>query len=256
MDLISAFFLGLIQGLTEWLPISSSAHLVFAQNLFNFTTSAEFDIVIMLGTTSALILYFSKRIFFVLDGILHFKKESLSFIALVIVAGFFTALIGFPFRNIAKSFFYSPVLVCIFLFFNGLLIYLSSKKQNQNKKFDFFKAALVGFAQGCALIPGISRSGSTISTALLLGINRIEAAEFSFLLGVPSMFFASIFEFIQSSNALPSLDILFAGFIGAFITGYISIDFFFNILKKGKWVYFSYYCIFVSLIFLFYFLFF
>ncbi|MCX8163520.1 MAG: undecaprenyl-diphosphate phosphatase [Candidatus Micrarchaeota archaeon] len=255
MNFFESLFLGLVQGFTEWLPISSTGHLVILQNFFKINTSAEFDIAIMLGTTLALIIYFRTKLFSLLKDLLKLKKESLDYLTLLLISGLVSAAIGFPLKDFFKSFFYSPILVCIFFLLNGLLIFLASKKSSFSSTLNPAIAFAVGLAQSISLLPGISRSGSTISIALILGVDKIKAAEFSFLLGIPSMLVASLVEFNYLNNFM-QLDLILIGIISAFIAGYVSIEFFFKILKEGKFVYFAYYSFIIGMLFLIYFSFF
>ncbi|MEM3361761.1 MAG: undecaprenyl-diphosphate phosphatase [Candidatus Anstonellaceae archaeon] len=254
MDLLQAFILGTIQGFSEWLPISSSAHLVLFQNFFDLKASAEFDIIIMLGTTFALILYFRKKLLSLFLDLLAFKKEAIEYLFFLVIAGLFTAFIGFPLKNFFKSFFYLPQIVCLLLILNGILIFLASKTKESTNRINKKIAILVGIAQAFSLFPGISRSGSTISVALLSGLNRLKAAEFSFLLGIPSMLIASLVELNSAIWFSMDLSILLAGISGAFLAGYLSIHFFFKILKEGNLVYFAYYSILIGSIFFVYFI--
>jgi len=248
MNYLDAFILGLIQGFSEWLPISSSGHLVLAQEIFNIKANAEFDIIIMGGTTLALIIYFRKKIFSILEGIIKKQKDSIEYVKYLLIAGLITAIVGFSLKNLFKSFFYSPALVAIFLIINGFYILIASSIKTKKRQLNSLIAAFVGLAQGIAITPGISRSGSTISSAILLGVDKTAAAQFSFLLGIPSMLVASLIEFLELKPLQTGLDIYFVGFLAAFIAGYLSIDFFMKIIKKEKYNLFGYYCILVGII--------
>jgi undecaprenyl-diphosphatase len=249
MNIFEAIILGIIQGLSEWLPISSSGHLVLAHYFFNFEYSADFDIFLMLGTTLALILYFHKRLLELFFGLLKFKKEEIKFIFFIFIAGLTTFFLGYPLKNFFKSFFSAPFFVCIFLILNGLILILASKIKTTKTKFDFLAAVVVGLAQFFAIMPGLSRSGLTISSAIFLKIDKIKAAEFSFLLGIPSMFFASFFDFFESNLLVEqNFLVLASGFFSSFLAGYLSIYFFMELLKKGKLYWFGIYCILIGLL--------
>ncbi len=250
MDALSAIFLGLIQGFTEWLPISSSGHLAMAQALFGIDAPAEFDIVIMAGTTFALLIYFRQRIISLLLGLLKLDKASLNYLMFMIVAGVPTAIIGFLGRGFFKGLFAKPLIVAAFIAITGIFLFIvSRKKQEKQASLDPGKAALIGLAQGIAVAPGISRSGSTIGAGILLGLSPKDAAEFSFLIGAPAMAVASLLEF---SGSVPSaIDLLpyALGTISAFAAGYISIGFFMKILQENKLHFFAYYCMGAGILF-------
>ncbi|MFH0817611.1 MAG: undecaprenyl-diphosphate phosphatase [Candidatus Micrarchaeota archaeon] len=242
LNLFSALVLGLIQGFTEWLPISSSGHLVIAQKLLGIDAPPEFDIVIMAGTTLALIFYFRKKITRLLKGIAQMEKESLEYAKLILFAGVATALIGFPGKLFFKSLFGQPLVVSVFILLTGVFLLIASRAK-ERAKLSSRNACFIGVAQGIAIAPGISRSGSTIGTAMLLGINPKDAAEFSFLIGAPAMAIASGIEFLGAKGAGVEFSVLFIGTASAFVAGYASIGFFMKLLEKGKLAWFGYYCV-------------
>jgi len=249
MDVFSALLLGLIQGFTEWLPISSSGHLVIAQSLLHISAPAEFDIVIMLGTIAALLLYFRKKIITLANGLLRREPNAVKYILLMLLAGIPTAIVGFAGKAFFKSLFSQPFIVSLFIILTGIFLYFASRKREQKKDLDAKSAFAVGLAQGIAVAPGISRSGSTIGTALLLGIKPTEAAEFSFLIGAPAMLVASLLEFKDLASTTFDMQLAAVGIVAAFIAGYASIAFFMEILKRGKLELFAYYCIIAGLLF-------
>ncbi|MFH1307214.1 MAG: undecaprenyl-diphosphate phosphatase [Candidatus Micrarchaeota archaeon] len=247
MDIISALILGIVQGFTEWLPISSSGHLVIAHEIFGIEKNAEFDIMLMLGTTAALVIYFREKILWILKGLISFSPPSLQYIKMIILAGIPTAILAFFGRTFFKTLFYEPIIVSLLIFATGVFLFFASRAKNIGKKIKSKSAILVGIAQGLASSPGISRSGSTIGTALLMGIEPREAAEFSFIIGIPAMSIASILEFAQAPPGMLGADIIIAGLLASFAAGYLSIGFFMEILKRGKFSYFAYYCILAGL---------
>lgn len=250
MDIISALILGLVQGFSEWLPISSSGHLVIAHQFFSIPNSAEFDITLMLGTTLALAIYFREKLFWILSGLLKNTSESKNYLLLIILAGIPTAIIGFAGRKFFKTLFYEPLIVCAFIFITGIFLFFASRAKVSKSELENKDALLVGVAQGIAVAPGISRSGSTIGTALLLGVEPAQAAQFSFIIGLPAMAVASVLEFASASySGIIEYDAIAAGFVASFLAGYVSIGFFMEILKRGKLIYFAYYCLIAPLIF-------
>jgi undecaprenyl-diphosphatase len=249
MDLLYAIILGLIQGFTEWLPISSSGHLVIAQTLLGLDVPAEFDIVIMIGTIMALLIYLRERIFWIIKGLLAKDQKAWNYACLMVIAGVFTAILGFAGEGFFKGLFAKPFVVSLLIIVTGLFLFIVSRCNPKKTNLGIKEAAIIGIAQGIAVAPGISRSGSTIGTGMLLGIEAKEAAEFSFLIGAPAMVVASLLEFADARMVGLDLSIILAGIIAAFIAGYLSIGFFMEILKRGKLSWFSYYCIIAGSVF-------
>lgn len=249
MDFFQAALLGIIQGFTEWLPISSSGHLVLAQNFLGLSVPPEFDVVIMLGTIAALAIYFRQKLVKLVLGTLKLEHEQIRYLFLIVLAGIPTALVGFGGKSFFKSMFANPLLVSVLIFVTGVFLFFASQAKEKTRSMGAAQALLVGVAQGLAVAPGISRSGSTIGTALLLGVNRVQAAEFSFIIGIPAMLIASLLELkeVQAAGLDPAL--LFTGILFAFLAGYASIGFFMDVLKRGKIVWFAYYCLLVGLAF-------
>jgi len=251
MNLFEAIILGLIQGFTEWLPISSSGHLVVAHKLFGIAFSPEFDIALMIGTSLALLLYFRKKIFSLIKGIVLFKKPDLHYLKLIIIAGIPTAIIGFAGKKFFESFFVLPFIVSLCIIGTGLFLLIVSNYAKGNREVNEKSALFSGLAQGIAVMPGISRSGSTIGSLMLCGVKPEKAAEFSFIIGLPAMIIASILEFFQATGTVIQVDLMLAGIISSFLAGYVSIGFFMSLLKKGKLHYFAYYCILAGILFAF-----
>jgi undecaprenyl-diphosphatase len=249
MDLLSAILLGLLQGFTEWLPISSSGHLVVAQSLFGLDVPAEFDIVIMIGTILALLIYLRERIFWLLKGVLAKDRKALNYIYLMAIAGVLTAILGFAGKRFFKGLFAEPFTVSLLIIVTGLFLFIVSRYKPKKAELGVKEAAIIGLAQGISVAPGISRSGSTIGTAMLLGVEAKEAAEFSFLIGTPAMIVASLLELVDAPAVGLDISIILAGIISAFLAGYLSIGFFMEILKRGKLSWFAYYCILAGLVF-------
>jgi undecaprenyl-diphosphatase len=243
ITVLEALFLGVLQGFTEWLPISSSGHLVVFQTLFGISVPPDFDIVIMAGTIAALILYFRKKIFLVLAGIVVLDRPSLMYAALIVLSGIPTGIIGFAGKHFFKSLYTMPFVVSLLIIVTGLFLFLASAKKEQGAVVDTKSALLMGIAQGIAVAPGISRSGSTIGTALLLGIKPREAAEFSFLIGIPAMIIAAGLTYMEgpvfSTGVLP----LAVAIIAAFVAGYASIGLFMKVLQENHLYYFAVYCV-------------
>src|SRR4030042_4926046 len=249
MDILEAIALGIIQGVTEWLPISSSGHLALAHHIFGTEVEVSFDIILHLGTLLAVIAYYRDDLIGMAKGILHREEKSIRLAALLFISAIPTAIIGLLFRDFFESMFSSMLHIAGALAITGIfLVFVSSrtldpKRETQNpdtghqgpKTIDAF---LIGIAQGLAVAPGISRSGATIGTALLLGIKPKDAAEFSFLIGIPAMTIASVLTFLEEPAAGTGFAPLLVAIIAAFIAGYASIGLFMKWLQENKLYYF------------------
>lgn len=266
MNLIQAVFMGLIQGLTEFLPVSSSGHLVLTSSLYKYFTNSEFlinngeevffDIVLHLGTLLAVVIFFKDDIIKIIKAFLNacFKKDFSdpeAKMSLFILGGtFFTILFAFPIKEVSEKLINLPWLVGIFLFITGCILYMSEwvsqKIKEKSDTLDWKKAILIGIAQGLAALPGISRSGSTIATGIFLGLDRVTCARYSFLLSIPIIVGASIFYPILELNLHEILNYnwvsIIVGFIVSFISGYFCIKYFLKFLGKHSMKVFAYYC--------------
>ncbi|MFH0738111.1 MAG: undecaprenyl-diphosphate phosphatase [Candidatus Micrarchaeota archaeon] len=242
MDAYQAILLGFVQGVTEWLPISSSAHLALAQRFFGIQSSIPFDIILHLGTLLAVLAYYRSDIVSILSGILKKDEKSIRIASLIVICAVPTAIIGLLFKDFFGSMFTNPIHIAIALSITGIFLILASGKNGDSSP-SAKDALIIGIAQGIAVAPGISRSGATIGTALFLGIDKAEAARFSFLAGVIPILGAAILEgrhaFGESFEPLT----LAAGFMAAAVAGYLSIGFFLDILKRSRLHYFGYYCL-------------
>jgi undecaprenyl-diphosphatase len=248
MNLLEVIILAIVQGITEWLPISSSGHLVLVQQYLGITASVFFDVILHLGTLLAVLVSFRKDIQEILRAVFQsgFKTEQGKLGLYIIVGSIPTAIIGFLFQATFETFF-SNLLVVGFAFIGtGVLLYLSKLQKNRNSDLNYARALLIGTAQGVALIPGISRSGSTISTGLLLKMKKEKAFQFSFLLFIPAVIGAALAEGVNewNSSSVTYID-LTTVFLGIFITSLVSYFFLKLLLKvivKEKFHWFAYYC--------------
>lgn len=241
MDLWYALLLGIIQGFTEFLPISSSGHLVLAQSLLpGFTQpGALFDVVLHLGTLFAVL-------FFYYRDILKLKTK---YVYLLILGTVPAVIIGFVFQEYIELLFVGTKVVGIALIITGFMNYFVDKFKTQISEPTRKDSVIIGIAQAMAIIPGISRSGSTIFAGVGRGIKRKEAAKFSFLLSIPAIFGASILQF---SSHVGGTDIqvgfYLAGFLSALIAGVAAIKLALRLLEKKSFKYFAYYCFILGVI--------
>lgn len=253
MSIIEAIIIGIVQGLTEFLPISSSGHLVILQKLLKIDLPGNLvEVSTHLGTLLSIILIYKNDIY---DLISSFKSsKTKDYILLVVIA----TIPSVVFVLIAKSFiltiFESSRSVSFALIFTGIILFISHYGNYTIKKLNISKGMIIGIFQALAILPGISRSGMTISIALLLGIKNVEAAKFSFMLAIPAIFGAAILTLVETNlNEIDDLifPLIVAAFI-AFLSGYYALKFLIKILNNGKFYYFSIYCIFLGIISLMY----
>ncbi|MBS3159271.1 undecaprenyl-diphosphate phosphatase [Candidatus Woesearchaeota archaeon] len=243
MDLFHIILLSIVQGITEWLPISSSGHLVLLQEYFNLNVPLSFDIFLHLASVFVLFVFFRMDILYMFRAVKNrnFNSDDGRLFLFIIIASIPTAIIGFLFQDIFEGFFTNVLWVGIAFVFCGSLIFIT-RKRVQEKEIDFKKSFLIGIMQGIALIPGISRSGGTISVGLLLGIDRKKALRFSFLLVIPAILGAFFFKLKEFVGYEISLDYLIISFFVTFLVGYFTLKLLIKIVNSGKFYYFAYYC--------------
>lgn len=247
MTTIQAIILGAIQGLTEFLPISSSGHLVLGQAILNINQPGnEFEIIVHLGTLFSVIVVFFEDIRTLLFS-LNTKKTQ-NFIMLLVIGTLPAIIVGFGFKEFFEEFFESLSSVAFALVFTGLILMSSYFIKRQDKKHSLVSAILIGCSQAIAIIPGISRSGMTISTALFLGLSSKEAARFSFLLAIPAISGAGLLTALEIGGAFPiPLNVAIAGFISSFIIGILALKWLLGWLEQGKFYYFGIYCLVIGI---------
>ena len=271
MTLLEAIFLGILQGLTEFLPISSSGHLVLAQTFLGLKEPLVFfDVMLHVGTLAAVLVVYREAIGkLVIGGVStladtqFWRKPSagfnasteLKFIWLILLGSIPTGVIAVLFKTELESFFDEVRLVSIMLILTGVILQLPRLRREgiensdaSMEKLKTWHAPLIGIAQGCAITPGISRSGTTISLALFLGIPAKTAAEYSFLLSIPAILGAVALKIRDVGDTTIPLYIVGAGMLAAFIVGYIALRLLLVVLNRGKFSLFSYYCIALGLV--------
>lgn len=264
-----ALLLGIIQGLTEFLPVSSSGHLVIAQSLFGISGPVLlFDVFLHLGTLIATVVVFHRRIVKLLKALPRltlfsqrwFQKGHLAIgddpdcwlLILILCSTSITGAIGVLFHDFFEKTFSSPIVNSLTLLLTGILLFLTRNMNPLKGKTEIRStlkdASLVGLAQGLAILPGLSRSGSTISTGLFLGFSREFAGEYSFLISIPAILGAITLEMSKTSFSNVPWAPMLIGLGASLIVGYISLRLLIGWIKAGKLGYFSYYCIAIGLL--------
>ena len=267
MNFIQAILMGIVQGLSEFLPISSSAHLVFTSNFYKVIKNIPivqssneevfFDIMVHLGTLIAVLIFFRKDVLNILKAMWHAIKtknweDKEAKLGLFIMAGtVITVMLALPINEIAEKLVYSPSIVGILLFITGFTLlyseYKSKKLEEKKDEVSLKTSILIGLAQGLAALPGFSRSGWTIATGLFCGLDRVTAARYSFLLSIPIILGASmvyplikidIHEAVQYNWSA-----IIAGTVVSAIVGYLCIKYFMKFISKFSLAIFGYYFI-------------
>jgi undecaprenyl-diphosphatase len=243
MDLIQTLILAVIQGVTEWLPISSSGHLVVAQEYFGLAPPVIFDVMLHVGTLLVVLIVFWKDVAEILKAVaqLDFDTEEGKLAVFIVVGNIPTALIGFIFRGVFKPLFYDPLTVGLALLGTGCILYVSKYGKN-GKEMSYSDAFLMGIAQGIAIIPGVSRSGVTIATGLLSKLRKEKAFKFSFLLSIPAVVGAVILE--SEDLVLGEIDglTMVLGVTVSMIVGYVALKLLRRLLLKERFHLFAFYC--------------
>ena len=255
MALLVALILGIIQGLTEFLPVSSSGHLELAKWILQDDSIAKesmlMTVTVHAATALATIAVFRKDVGQILRDVFSLKWTAHSRLAALIVLSMIpAAVVGLFFEEQLDLLFDRQItLVCIMLIITGLLLFLADRAKTTDKAVNWWDSLLIGIAQAVAILPGISRSGATISTSVLLGVDRDQAARFSFLMVVPLILAKMAKELIDgdfSSVSAPSE--LVVAFIAAFVTGVLACLWMIRLVHKAKLRYFAYYCFGVAIL--------
>ncbi|MEX2514458.1 MAG: undecaprenyl-diphosphate phosphatase [Cyclobacteriaceae bacterium] len=250
MTYIEAIILGIIQGLTEFLPVSSSGHLEIASAILGSSSVPEenlmFTVVVHFATALSTITVFRKDIYDIFRGLFQFRLNEETLFSLKIILSMIPAvIIGLVFEEELEQLFGGKVIfVGCMLLVTATLLFLADRAENTGKSVSFFHAVLIGMAQAIAMLPGISRSGATISTSVLLGIDKNRAARFSFLMVVPLIVGKIGKDLIDGAlNSQPEkFGTLIVAFIAAFIAGLLACTWMIQIVRKSKLSYFSIYC--------------
>ena len=263
MEIYQGIILGIVQGLTEFLPVSSSGHLVLGQTLFGMTESQlMFDISVHVGTLLAVCVVYFKDIVDILSSLVRFlsgvaarqpvreqmeKDPHLRLAGMIFIGSVPTAIIGLLLKKMEHILFSSTLLVGGMLILTGTILWLSRHYYQTDiqpsKKYGLKEAGIVGIVQGCAIIPGISRSGSTISAGMFLGLDRAMAAKFSFLLSIPAIVGAELLgikEMVETGGRLDAVTLLAT--LASFITGLMALKILIRLVHSGRFHLFAPYC--------------
>lgn len=256
MSIIEAIILGLIQGLTEFLPVSSSGHLEIVKSLFPNKQLPEeslmITVVLHAATALSTLVVFRKEVLDIFRGLFQFKwNEETKYSLKIVISMIPAALVGLFYNDAIENLYDGQVsLVGMMLIITGLLLFLADRAKTSIKGVNYKNSFVIGLAQAIAILPGISRSGATISTSVLLGIDREKAARFSFLMVVPLILGKMAKDILDGAFTQTSIDIvpLSVGFFTAFIVGLFACTWMINIVKQSKLKYFAYYCFIVGFV--------
>ncbi len=257
MTVLDGIILGILQGLTEFLPISSSGHIELGTALLGVNTKSHFifSLVVHSATALSTMVIFRKDIGQLIKELFELRyNDATRYVLFLIISAVPVALVGILYDKEIEQFFSGQILLVGFmLLVTGLLLSMTYYAPSQNGEVTWGKALLIGLAQSIAILPGISRSGATISTALLMGVEKEKAARFSFLMVLIPILggsFLKFLEFLESPNSYPqiSLEVIIAGFFAAFFAGLIACKWMMAIVKRGKLIYFALYCFIVGII--------
>lgn len=259
MSLLESILLGIVQGLTEFLPVSSSAHLVFVPFLLGWKIDPQinfiFDVLVQLGTLLAVIIYFRQDLVKVIAGFIRglltgkpFATQEARLGWYLILATIPAGLAGLLFKDLVEAAFNSPPAAAGFLLFTAALLFSSerlARRRNDGDQITWLDALVMGLFQAFAIFPGVSRSGATISGGLFRGLDRRSAARFSFLMSIPIMLAAGLvagIDLVRLPNLLDALPVVSVGFIAAAVVGYFSIHWLLGYLQKHSFTAFAIYC--------------
>lgn len=257
MEWFHALILGIIQGLTEYLPISSSGHLVIFSTILGIEgeENLTFTIVVHAATVLSTVVVLWKDIAKILSGLFKFSwNEETEYFSKILLSMIPVGIVGLLFKDQVEAIFGSGLLIvgCMLLVTAVLLMFSYYARPRVKKKITFKDAIIIGLAQACAVMPGLSRSGATISTGLLLGIKKESIAKFSFLMVIIPILGETFLDLLKggfspATSGISALSLI-VGFVAAFVSGAIACKWMLNIVKKGKLIYFAYYCIVVGII--------
>lgn len=258
MSWLEALVLGIVQGLTEYLPVSSSGHLAIGSALFGIKgeENLTFTIVVHVATVFSTLVILWKEIGWIFRGLFKFKMNSETrYVINILISMIPIGIVGVFFKDTVEAIFGSGLLIvgCMLLVTAALLSFSYYAKPRQKENLSMKDAFIIGLAQACAVLPGLSRSGTTIATGLLLGNNKAKLAQFSFLMVIPPILGEALLDVLKLVKGediggdIPTLS-LAVGFVAAFLSGCLACKWMINIVKKGKLIYFAIYCAIAGLV--------
>ena len=259
MSWIEALLLGLVQGLTEYLPVSSSGHLAIGSALFGIAgeDNLTFTIVVHVATVLSTLVILWKEIAWIFRGLFQFQwNTETRYVLNIIVSMIPVGIVGLFFKDTVEGIFGSGLLVvgCMLLVTASLLAFSYYAKPRQKESISLKDAFIIGLAQACAVMPGLSRSGSTIATGLVLGNSKATLAQFSFLMVIPPILGEALLDVLKLMKGeslggaeLP-MSALVVGFLAAFVSGCVACKWMINVVKRGKLIYFAIYCAIAGLV--------
>lgn len=247
MDILQAIILGIVQGITEWLPVSSSGHLVIFEYFFGLKQPLLFDIMLHIGSLFVVLFFFRKEIIELILGVLKWEKEKLMILLMIIIASIPIAFVGFFFKDFIESIFKDLRTVGFALLFTAAVLFFSKYPSKKDNKLSLWSAFVIGLFQSIAILPGVSRSGSTISSGMMLGIKKDDVARFSFLIFIPTILGALVLNINDVTEFTDPIPVI-TGTIISTIAGYFSLKLLMNIIKKDKFSWFSVYCLLLGFI--------
>ena len=261
LSIIKVFILSLVEGITEFVPVSSTGHMIIVDNFLKLSSNKEFvsafQIIIQLGAILSVVVYYWKKIFpFSKENIKEKTMEIIQMWVKIVIAVLPAVVLGLLLDDIIEEHFFNPVTVSIMLVFYGIILVFLESKNKKKVKYETIKnvplkvAFGVGMFQCLAMIPGTSRSAATIIGGVLLGLNRVLATEFSFFLAIPTMIGASLLKIVKMGNSLMLSEWLLIGlgFVLSFVVAYLVIKIFMNYIKKHNFKIFGYYRIILGII--------
>jgi undecaprenyl-diphosphatase len=256
MDLIDSIILGIVQGLTEFLPVSSSGHLELGKALLGDDSIPEdslvFTVVLHFATALSTLIIFRKDIVTLIAALLKFEwNEDTQFIVKIMISMLPAGFLGLVFESELEALFGNNImLVGLMLIFTAVLLFMADRAKKTTKKVGFWDAFIIGISQAVAMLPGISRSGATISTSVLLGNDKSKAARFSFLMVIPLIFGKIAKDLLSGdlSYTTENFGSLSAGFIAAFLAGLFACKLMIRLVKNSQLKYFAYYCFVVGVL--------
>lgn len=255
MSWLEALVLGIVQGLTEFLPVSSSGHLQIFSAFFGVQGEENlmFAVIVHAATVCSTIVVLRHEIIELLKGLFRFQwNQETVYIAKITLSMIPVAIVGLCFKDYVEAIFGSGLLIVgvSLLLTAGLLFFAYYARPREKKNISFRDAFIIGLAQACAVLPGLSRSGSTIGTGILLGNNKENVAKFSFLMVLVPILGEAFLDLLKggfsSAESGISASAMLVGFVSAFVSGYIACSWMLNLVKKGKLVWFALYCLVVG----------